>query len=399
MPPKLELMGEYVGPRVDYIFAQGPHRLQYHPDQCRLIEMRLFDGTTTGIYMRPGEQIVEQMDVIGLLYYVLKPRAADFSAVRIIKFPEGVIGFSRWSLFRNENSMLPSNSNLSVFSELRRVHFPSTLESLPFGLFLGCNNLETVNIPAKVGTIPQSCFERCRRLRDVVLPPNLRRIEDHAFCGSGLEAIDIPPNVLEIRGRAFFDCEHLSRVGFGTAQACKLETIAFDAFMGTNVRRVRIPPSVTRIGRHAFFTMALNAVYFEGPRLELASLFDNRAPVDADDERRELEQERFPPSVELVLCDNPRAFVDNDVKRVQFPNVQRENYGVRIPPGFETLRRRLDQMGLLNPREREGAQAFKDEMYRDMVAFLAAGGVRQAMPVSIAEHIVDQRPAAAWFEI
>jgi len=396
MPPKLELMGEYVGPRVDYVFARGLHGF-YHPDQCRLIEMRLFDGTITGIYMRPGEQIVEQMDVIdGLLYYVLKPRAADFSSVKIIKFPEGVIGFSK-PLFRNI-SMLPSNS-MSIFSQLRRVHFPSTLESLPSALFAGCINLETVNIPAKVRTIPRSCFERCRRLREVVLPQNLRTIEDQAFCQSGLEAIDIPPNVLEIGGRAFFDCEHLSRVGFGTAQACKLETIAYSAFMGTNVRRVRIPTSVTRIGRHAFFTMALNAVYFEGPRLELASLFDNRAPVDADDERAELEQERFPPSVKLVLCDNPRAFVDNDVKRVQFPNVQRENYGVRIPPGFETLRRRLDQIGLLNPREREGAQAFKDEMYRDMVAFLAAGGVRQAMPVSIAEHIVDQRPAAAWFEI
>jgi len=396
MPPKLERLGSYVGPRVDYIFAQGPHGF-YHPDQCRLIEMRLFDGTTTGIYMRPGEQIVKQMDVIfGLLFYVLKPRGADFSAVRIIKFPEGVIGFSK-PLFRTP-SMLPSNS-MSVFSELRRVHFPSTLESLPSALFLGCINLETVNIPAKVGTIPRSCFERCRRLRNVVLPQNLRTIEDQAFCGSGLEAIDIPPTVLEIGGRAFFDCEHLSRVGFGTAQACKLETIAYSAFMGTNVRRVRIPPSVTRIGRQAFFTMALTAVYFEGPRPELASLFDKRAPVDEVDERRELEQERFPPSVELVLCDNPRAFVDDDVKRVQFPNVQRENYGVRIPPGFETLRRRLDQMGLLNLREREGAQAFKDEMYRDMVAFLAAGKVRQAMPVSIAEHIVDQRPAAAWFEI
>ena len=91
----------------------------------------------------------------------------------------------------------------------------------------------------------------------------------------------------------------------------------------------------------------LRVVYFEGPRTELASLFDRDddfyrveryIPQDAQESEREaLLNMRFPKTVELVLCDNPEAFGDDDVKRLQFPNVRRENYGVRIPPGFETL--------------------------------------------------------------
>ena len=124
-----------------------------------------------------------------------------------------------------------------------------------------------------------------------------------------------------------------------------------------------------------------------------------------DVSRMQLTHARFAPSVRLVLCTNQSAFVDDDVKRIQFPNVEysrnasRNRYGVPMPGGFETLRRLFLRMGLLNAGERLGAQTLRDESFRDMVNLFAQRGVRDALPADIGELILDQRPSALWFDI
>ena len=373
------------------------------PDMA--IEALLEDGTTRRVLMQHGETLVRWWHLSTLT------REEEIQiAVKIIKIPEGVIGFDE------EGTYLPL---FREFPNLKRVHLPSTLERLGVELFEYCLNLETVNIPPNVSVIPDSCFEECRKLRHIVLPENLLEIQNDAFFHAGLKTIDIPPMVSKIGETAFYNCLKLKRVSFAASDACKLDTIGYGAFWNTDVRRVRIPPSVTRIGRYAFCTTeghgrrGLGVVYFEGPRTELASLFNpddpriRRARVKpaiprgmTEAELQRLLQKRFSSTVELVLCDNPEAFGDDDVKRLQFPNVRRENYGVRIPPGFETLWRRLYNMGLLDFLERSGAQALKDASYRDMTAYLAEGRVRDAaIPNEIAEHILDQRPSVLWFDI
>jgi hypothetical protein len=383
------------------------------------IEAVFADGTVARTGMQLGEDKLTEGHLRNLHAECLPLFPLPIEVIRI---PEGVITFEDGVQFFS-------------FRNLRGVDLPSTLKSLAYGTFEFCSHLTTVNMPAGVREIPEYCFEGCSRLQNITLPHGLTEIGIRAFKGAGLGHIDIPATVLNIAGGAFFRCSHLKTVSFAKAGVCELTSIEIEAFEDTLLRRVRIPPSVTHIGPYAFYATSgpLEVVYFEGrSRDQLAPLFENtpeetvfeetvfypwearprrdpdalRARFGVDsvaqltaDMAMQLTHARFAPSVRLVLCSNRSAFFDDEVKRIQFPNVEYSRYGVPVPGGFETLGRLLLRMGLLNAGERLGAQTLRDESFRDMVNLFVRGGVRDALPAEIGELILDQRPSALWFDI
>ena len=115
--------------------------------------------------------------------------------------------------------------------ELERINLPSTLESIDFGAFYYCNNLDIINI-ADVGQwcrmdidmpyyeynplyYAQHLYLNGEEIRDLVIPEGVERIRDNAFayCNS-LRSATIP-DMIAIGKSAFNSCSNLSRVNIG----------------------------------------------------------------------------------------------------------------------------------------------------------------------------------------
>jgi hypothetical protein len=112
---------------------------------------------------------------------------------------------------------------------------PSTVTSLGFNAFGGCNNLTNVTIPTSVTNIGFG-----------------------AFSDSGLSTVVIPNSVISIGKNAFVGCQNLTTAIIGT----NVNTIGNAAFQATSLTNIIIPNSVTSIGGNAFaycgnFTTAL----------------------------------------------------------------------------------------------------------------------------------------------
>lgn len=119
-------------------------------------------------------------------------------------------------------------------TNLKEVDFtePSTIEVLPFELFVDCSNLTTINIPLSVKEIKPLCFAGCAALTHVVIPEGVELIGRQAFSEcTKLQSIIIPSSIVEsgipsggdtpIKGvgkGAFWKCDNLSKVYYNGTQ-------------------------------------------------------------------------------------------------------------------------------------------------------------------------------------
>ena len=82
----------------------------------------------------------------------------------------------------------------------------------------------------------------------ISLPDALRCIKKYEFLSSGLESINIPPGVIEIKSGAFRKCIKLVRVDLPN-----IETIEECMFMDCeSLKQITIPNSITKIKKWAF---------------------------------------------------------------------------------------------------------------------------------------------------
>ena len=65
-------------------------------------------------------------------------------------------------------------------------------------------------------------------MKQIVLPEKLEQIGKSCFSHSGIEALDVPRAVREIKERAFLQCEKLRAINFADGSA--LEELGKDAF-------------------------------------------------------------------------------------------------------------------------------------------------------------------------
>lgn len=118
----------------------------------------------------------------------------------------------------------------------------------------GCGLTGTLNLPPSLLIVGASAFFSCQSLTQVVwgTNPQLTTIQNMAFSQSGLiGTIMLPPSLEYINTKAFFRCKHLNYVNFGINSQLKL--IGQQAFyQSTLIGTIYIPTSVTFIGTYAF---------------------------------------------------------------------------------------------------------------------------------------------------
>jgi len=140
---------------------------------------------------------------------------------------------------------------------LTKATIPQTLLHLGSFAFMGCNlqeailpddcrlgtsgcqfrgnwEIKKVHLPESLKTIPSQIFYDCLELDDVNIPPHLEVIEDFAFHQTAIKEITFPPTLREI--------------GLDAFQSCYLKTLV-------------LPPSVTILGFRAFEGTRLESVY------------------------------------------------------------------------------------------------------------------------------------------
>jgi hypothetical protein len=127
--------------------------------------------------------------------------------------------------------------------DVRRVRIAENIDTIPWGVFEGCEQLIEVEGHNKIKKIERREFHYCIRLRRVTKMQGVIEIEDTAF-NSCTALSDIDFDKLEIIGyNAFAECKSLSfvnmpsvkSVGYGAFQYC---TALTDVVFGRDVERI-----------------------------------------------------------------------------------------------------------------------------------------------------------------
>ena len=139
------------------------------------------------------------------------------------------IGSSAFSSCQNlKDVTLPESltelgsSAFEYCESLESIKIPESITRFEAGLFYGCKSLTSLTIPANLKYIGGNCFYLCVQMTSIVLPETLESIGRNAFWSSGIITIDVPSNVKEIEGGAFWR-DNLKYILIST----KIETIGY----------------------------------------------------------------------------------------------------------------------------------------------------------------------------
>ena len=107
-----------------------------------------------------------------------------------------------------EKAFLGRGGRLSI----RRIYLPDTLEKIGREAFMSCGLKPELSLPASVVEIRERAFYNCQSLESVTLSPNLRIIGKEAFSTTGLKKVLIPESVVHIGDKCFDNCWQLSSI-------------------------------------------------------------------------------------------------------------------------------------------------------------------------------------------
>ena len=145
--------------------------------------------------------------------------------------------------------------------------------TLPEGTFDGCYSLSSVKLNDGLVSLGKNCFKNCKALTSIDFPKSLINIGERSFENSGLLSVNIPKNVQEIAGFAFFKCEelkeailpnNLTRLNHGLFQGClKLEHVNIPSSlestgnyvfgMCVNIKEAKFPEGFKHLGAGTFY--------------------------------------------------------------------------------------------------------------------------------------------------
>lgn len=130
------------------------------------------------------------------------------------------------------------------------VVFPfDTAQTIPEGMFFGCQNIRSITLPDSVTEIEDSAFD-CSNLAKITLPLQLKKIGRFAFANCDkLTTISLPDLVQQMAEGAFLNCENLQQITL-SKQLHKISAYTFDECY--SLEKVDIPQSVQEIGESAF---------------------------------------------------------------------------------------------------------------------------------------------------
>ena len=109
-------------------------------------------------------------------------------------------------------SVTKLGDRLFSYSAIERITLPAGLKEIPFGMFVGCNNLKSITLPAGITVIEYNAFSNSG-LQSIVIPDNVTKIERSAFeeC-KNLTEVTLPKNLTELGEKAFYGCSSLKRI-------------------------------------------------------------------------------------------------------------------------------------------------------------------------------------------
>ena len=142
----------------------------------------------------------------------------------------------------------PTTPWFKYASKIKKAVVSKGVTTIGAASFCLCQSLTSVSLPKGLKIIGRDAFGACTSLKTISLPKSVRRIDDSAFCESGITSITIPKGVTEIKTGVF---SYTSLISVSIPSTVK--KIGTDAFGGCDaLTSVTIPSSVITIGDGAF---------------------------------------------------------------------------------------------------------------------------------------------------
>ncbi len=166
-----------------------------------------------------------------------------------VRLPPGIITIPFWC-FRECRSLktivLPDSVKKIGFcaffgSGLVEIVLPEGVDRIELSAFSLCYDLASITLPQSLTEIEGHAFESTKALSQIVLPEGLLSLGERTFWHSGLELINIPPKLTDIKHRTFRECNKLRSIYIPD----NIKLIESEAFMGCeSLQNVRIPYGV-----------------------------------------------------------------------------------------------------------------------------------------------------------
>ncbi|MBD5414306.1 MAG: leucine-rich repeat domain-containing protein [Treponema sp.] len=170
----------------------------------------------------------------------------DYKKHTTIKIPKGVVRIEEKAFYGCSAQSIIIPETVTRIGDAKRWGV-----GVYYGVFEGCENLQSIEIPESVTYIGGEAFEGCKSLKTVTLHEGLTTLKGSTFsyCDS-LKEIRIPQSVTYIGGYTFYKCSSLKKVVL-TNNISVIEGSTFDNC--TALAEITIPEGVTSIGDYAFY--------------------------------------------------------------------------------------------------------------------------------------------------
>ena len=253
-----EITGDYDSAMFLFCAAIGVIYLLY-----KIASMPTAPDTQTTPSPKPTEKNVEEEKIIPVVHEKQKSSQPKKEISSNKQLPQ-TLRFDYYDVVKENGGLTikkfvgVDKPTLTVPAELGGIR---VLE-IDTGAFRDCKYIENVTISEGILAIRNGAFADCQNLRSVVLPSTLKSFgndselkqstsQQAVFHNCRLQSIEMPPAIINIGERAFYNCDLLKDIMLPDG----LEVIGDEAFWGcTSLSKVHIPKSVQTIGKDAFKT-------------------------------------------------------------------------------------------------------------------------------------------------
>ena len=154
--------------------------------------------------------------------------------------------------------------------KLNTVNIPTTITTIPKGMFGHCINLTSITIPSTIITIEQKAFFQCG-LTKISIPDSVQTIGDFAFYFCGISNVELGANIHDVNGSIFAKCNYLTNISISEnnpyyyeKQDCLISKSNGSIALGITTSTIPEDNTVTSIADKAFYYVTLKNIHIPG---------------------------------------------------------------------------------------------------------------------------------------